>query len=74
MSSCQRFVYDCSLFDYLLLNNAPMQNTQVSETKEFKRSYSQLRKSKNGFKSFTESVMCYRGAIVAPKWKDVDPG
>jgi hypothetical protein len=48
------------------------QKTQVSETKEFRRSYCQLGESKNKFKSVTTSVMCYRGAVVAPKWKDVD--
>jgi len=50
-----------------------MQNTQVSETKEFRRKFSLGRKSMDGFKRFTASVMCYRGAIAAPKWKDVDP-
>jgi hypothetical protein len=62
------FLRDCSL-----LNNVSMQNTQVSETKEFRCSYCRLHESKNEFKSFTVSVMCYRGAVVAPKWKDVDP-
>ena len=50
------------------------QNTQVSETKEFRCTYHWLRKSKKEFKSCTVSVMCYQGAIVAPKWKDVDTG
>jgi len=52
-----------------------MQNTQVSETKEFRRSYSMMCESKNELESITKSVMCYRGAVVAPNlWKDVDPG
>jgi len=52
-----------------------MQDTQVSETKEFRSSYSWPVESKNALKSFTKSVMCYRGAVVAPNlWKDVDPG
>ena len=51
-----------------------MQNTQVSETKEFRRHFFLRRQSKNEFKRYTVSVMCYRGAVVAPKWKDVDPG
>ena len=50
-----------------------MQNTQVSETKEFRRSYHWLHESKDDLKSVTVSVRCYRGAVVAPKWKDVDP-
>jgi hypothetical protein len=48
------------------------QNTQVSETKEFRCSYCKLGESKNEFKSVTPSVMCYRGAVVVPKWEDVD--
>ena len=50
-----------------------MQNTQVSETKEFRHTYSRLRESKNDLQSITESVMCYRGDVVTPKWKDIDP-
>ena len=37
-------------------------------------SYYQLRQSKNDFKCTTDSVWCYRGAVVAPTWKDVDTG
>ena len=70
MSSCQRFVYflrDCSP-----LNNMSMKNTQISETKEFRRPLETLCESKNEFKRTAFSVWCYRGAVVAPTWKDVD--
>jgi len=42
---------------------------------EFRRSYLRLvSESNNELKSFLVSVTCYRGAVLAPKWKDVDPG
>jgi hypothetical protein len=62
------------LHDGLLLNKASTQNTQVSETKEFRRTYFIRRESKNHFKNVQDSVMCYRGTVVAPRWKDVDTG
>ena len=58
--------------DRSLLISIPTQNTQVLETKEFRKSYSLTRRSKNGFKRVTESIWCYRGAVVVPKWNDVD--
>ena len=48
------------------------QNTQVSETKEFRKSYFRESESKSEFKGASFSVWCYRGAVIAPKWKDVD--
>ena len=50
------------------------QNTQVSETKEFKRTYFRETESLAEFKSISFSVWCYRGSVVNPKWKDVDTG
>ena len=50
------------------------QNTEVSETKEFKRPYTLDRETLDGFKSISISVWCYRGNVVNPKWKDVDTG
>ncbi|KAF8161579.1 hypothetical protein B0H34DRAFT_701592 [Crassisporium funariophilum] len=47
-------------------------NTQVSETKEFKKSYFRESESKNEFKAATFSVWCYRGNVASPRWKDVD--
>ncbi|KAF8959231.1 hypothetical protein BDZ97DRAFT_1906233 [Flammula alnicola] len=47
-------------------------NTQVSETKEFKKSYFRESESKSEFKGASFSVWCYRGAVADPKWKDVD--
>ena len=49
-----------------------MQNTQVSETKEFRKRYGSVRESKDEFQTVTVSVMCYRGDVVKPRWKDVD--
>jgi hypothetical protein len=40
---------------------------------EFRESQCLPRESKQEFKSITVPVMCYRGPVVAPKWKDVDP-
>ena len=48
------------------------QNTQVSETKEFRSTFICQRKSKDEFKEINSSVWCYRGAIPVPSWKDVD--
>jgi len=47
-------------------------NTQVSETKEFRKSYFRESGSVADFKAGSFSVWCYRGTIEPPKWKDVD--
>jgi len=47
-------------------------NTQVSETKEFKKSYFRESGSTADFRAGSFSVWCYRGNVVSPKWKDVD--
>ncbi|KAF9047806.1 hypothetical protein BJ165DRAFT_1403442 [Panaeolus papilionaceus] len=47
-------------------------NTQVSETKEFRKSYFRESESKSEFRSASFSVWCYRGTVAEPKWKDVD--
>ena len=49
-------------------------NTQVSETKEFRRGYNQPSGSTDLFRCFSISVSCYRGDVVTPEWKDVDAG
>jgi len=52
-----------------------MQNTQISETKEFRRSYNYTSESQDECKKLLRqpmTVTCYRGAVDAPKWKDVD--
>jgi len=46
-------------------------NTQVSETKEFRKTFCRMLGSAN-FRSLGQSVWCYRGNVVTPKWKDVD--
>jgi len=50
-----------------------MEHTQISETKEFKRNYHILEKSKKEFNSVL-NVWSYRGVLSEPKWKDVDSG
>ena len=50
------------------------ENTQVSETKEFRRSYSNVSNSATYFRTLSDSVWCYRGNAFTPKWKDVDTG
>jgi len=66
------------LFTFLchcpLLINVSAQNTQISETKEFRSAFICQRKSKDELKSITSSVWCYRGTVAVPRWKDVDTG
>ncbi|KAF5321822.1 hypothetical protein D9619_002184 [Psilocybe cf. subviscida] len=47
-------------------------NTKVSETKEFRSSYSRKSESTINLKVATSSIWCYRGNEPNPKWKDVD--
>lgn len=47
-------------------------NTQVSETQEFRSSFTQLYKLKTDFASLTSTVWCYRGVIAEPRWRDTD--
>ena len=49
------------------------QNTQVAESKEFRSPYVLLGESKNAFENVTGKFMiCYSGAVVTQRWKDVD--
>lgn len=49
-------------------------NTQVTESKEFRRSYFKDSTSPTeGFKDFSCPINCYRGTNPTPKWKNVDP-
>ena len=50
------------------------QNTQVSEAKEFKRTYFRETESLRDFKSVFFTVWCYRGSVADPQWKDIDTG
>jgi len=47
-------------------------NTQVTETKEFRRSYFRESERKSDFKVAEFNVWCYRGQLIDPKWKDQD--
>ena len=59
------------LFAVLLTN---IQNTPVSEAKEFKGTYFRETEFLTDLKSISFSVWCYRGMVANPKWKDVDTG
>ena len=50
-----------------------IQNTQVSESKEFRRSHFCDVSSTDELKQLTTSVSCYRGDLITPEWKDIDP-
>ncbi|PPR02811.1 hypothetical protein CVT26_009597 [Gymnopilus dilepis] len=45
--------------------------TQVSESSEFRKTYTWISDSKQAFK-FMDSIWCYRGSLANPKWKDED--
>jgi len=60
------------LHDRLLSTYVLMQNTQVSETREFRRRYGFSSDSKDNHERVTNSVSCYRGDAVTPKWRDAD--
>ncbi|CAA7260337.1 unnamed protein product [Cyclocybe aegerita] len=47
-------------------------NMQVTETKEFRKSYFRESHSKLEFKGASFNVWCYRGTMPDPKWKDID--
>ncbi|KAF8805123.1 hypothetical protein BYT27DRAFT_7243303 [Phlegmacium glaucopus] len=47
-------------------------DTQVSETKEFRKPYYKESESVADFRSGTFPVWCYRGDVATPKWKDID--
>ncbi|KAF9480732.1 hypothetical protein BDN70DRAFT_832251 [Pholiota conissans] len=50
-------------------------NTQISETKEFRRHYSRTYESDFDHRKvlrINEDISCYRGSLEEPKWKDVD--
>jgi len=48
------------------------QNTQVTETKEFRRSYFRESERKSDFKAAEFNIWCYRGQLKDPKWRDQD--
>jgi len=70
LSFCPRFIYFLRVRSLFI--NLPTQNTQVSETKEFRQAYWHEFLSNNKFQTASFTVSCYRGAVVEPQWKDVD--
>ncbi|KAH6897986.1 hypothetical protein BKA70DRAFT_1159601 [Coprinopsis sp. MPI-PUGE-AT-0042] len=49
-------------------------NTQVQETKEFRRSYFEESDYLSNFNCVSVALDCYRGKVETPKWTDVDAG
>ncbi|KDR70734.1 hypothetical protein GALMADRAFT_254772 [Galerina marginata CBS 339.88] len=50
-----------------------LKNTQVTETMEYRRPSFQVTQSKKELRKIRTDFGCYRGAIVNPKWVDLDP-
>ncbi|KAG1718149.1 hypothetical protein EDB19DRAFT_1651288 [Suillus lakei] len=50
-----------------------LKGTQVSELREFRKSFSAKRESPAACESHTTSIMCYKGALQEPQWFDVEP-
>ncbi|KAG5644294.1 hypothetical protein DXG03_008712 [Asterophora parasitica] len=54
---------------------AIMQDTQVSETREFRQQYHQLRATFDSLPDEIQvDILCYRGLSPKPRWTDVDSG
>ncbi|EDR07866.1 uncharacterized protein LACBIDRAFT_298123 [Laccaria bicolor S238N-H82] len=49
-------------------------NTQTSETKEFRRGYSQQTVSLSTLSQVAFNLDCYRGELASPRWRDIDAG
>lgn len=49
-----------------------MKGTQVSELREFRKSFSITRKSLAACRSASTDIMCYKGALPDPQWLDVE--
>jgi hypothetical protein len=50
------------------------QNTQTSETKEFRKAYFEETDSLSELSRVTVSLDCYRGELTNPRWRDIDAG
>jgi len=51
-----------------------LQNTQVAETKEFRRPFSRARDNVDELRRVETTILCYRGVDASPKWLDEEPG
>ncbi|KAG2063017.1 hypothetical protein BDR04DRAFT_1111856 [Suillus decipiens] len=49
-----------------------LKGTQVSELREFRKSFFTTRTSLVACRSANTDIMCYKGALVHPQWLDVD--
>jgi len=52
----------------------PLQNTQISETKEFRKPYVRDLQKKADLKDASFQLWCYKGNLDNPMWKDQDIG
>lgn len=50
------------------------QGVQVSETREFRKYYFRDWHNIAALRQVSEPVICYRGNIEEPRWKDIDSG
>ncbi|KAG2153153.1 hypothetical protein DEU56DRAFT_954958 [Suillus clintonianus] len=62
----EKYLSDC--FGSILLKG-----TQVSELREFRKSFSTTSKSLAACKSHSAEIMCYKGALQEPRWLDTEP-
>ncbi|KAI6017318.1 hypothetical protein BKA83DRAFT_4326647 [Pisolithus microcarpus] len=49
-------------------------DTEVSETKEFRRSYYRKSINRSDFGNLADRILCYKGGSPHPRWTDVDAG
>ena len=49
-------------------------DTRVSETTEFRRSYSRSSFTKSSFEGVIDPILCYKGTSAQPRWTDEDAG
>ncbi|KAI6169022.1 hypothetical protein EDD17DRAFT_457860 [Pisolithus thermaeus] len=66
VDGCQRLRHS---FDIIL-----PKDTEVSETKEFRRSYNRTSTDRSDFGDVAVRILCYKGSSPHPRWTDVDAG
>ncbi|KAG2122351.1 hypothetical protein DEU56DRAFT_974525 [Suillus clintonianus] len=49
-----------------------LKGTQVSELREFRKSFLKIRQSPGACKSHSSAIICYNGALQDPQWLDFD--
>lgn len=51
-----------------------LQGVQVSESREFRKYYFRDWHTVSALRQVSEPIICYRGGVGEPRWKDVDSG